>query len=491
MAVTYRIAFFIVSIAALIVIIPVHSQDPSSNPIPNPRQPDGATYFGNPAQVQPITTRTIPGHPFMYGGESSNIHNDAYMSDTYTHAGPLGIQPEVTSIDLGAICATITFDSHGRIITTCLNLTTATLFVLNADTLEILDSLELPYREVSLDDIEFPAGSYFYLDTQERIVLPVVGNEIWHLAVTNEHRLVLESAFDLSGDVPDGDEINSILPDFEGLLWFTTLEGVVGTIDTTTQTVQILPLEGEKISNSFAVDETGGVFIVTNTAFYRFDADDSGKPVITWREVYDRGTAIKPGQVSQGSGTTPTIMGEDYVVITDNAEPQMQVLVYRRAADVADERLVCSVPVFPPGRSATENSVIATDQSIIVENNYGYVPLQMAAGILSEPGLTRIDVTTDGICEIIWTSEERIPTAVTKLSLATGLIYTYTRDEGNILNASWWLTAIDFATGETVWEQYVGTGLNFNNNYAAVYLGQDSTAYVGVTGGIVAIRDTE
>ena len=67
----------------------------------------------------------------------------------------------------------------------------------------------------------------------------------------------------------------------------------------------------EPISKSFATDPTaqGGVFIVSNYAMYRFDASRSGGPQVTWREPYDRGTMQKPGQVQQGSGTTPTLLG--------------------------------------------------------------------------------------------------------------------------------------------------------------------------------------
>lgn len=463
-----------------------------ASPIADPGRPDDLVpYTGQPASPQQIEAEAIPQHPFMQRNEQSNIHNDAYMSDTYTQPGPLGIDPQVTSVDLGGICATITFDSHGRIITSCLNLNTANLYVLNATTLEILDSLALPFRKIDIrEGIEFPAGSYFYLDAEERIIIPVVGNEVWRMVVSEEGKLITDHIYDLNKIIPDGDEINSILPDFDGLLWFTTHGGMVGTLNAVTENIAVLQFEGEQIDNSFAVDETGGVFIVTNTALYRLDASESAEPTITWREGYDRGSEIKPGQASQGSGTTPTLMGADYVAITDNAEPQMHVLVYRRGAENRDERLVCAVPVFTEGRSATENSLIATDHSLIVENNYGYAPLNIIAGP-SEPGLTRIDVDDSGNCDVIWTASERIPTAVTKLSLATGLVYTYTRNDGGFARGQWWFTAVDFTTGETVWKQYVGTGANFNNNYAAVYLGNHGSAYVGVTSGIVMIRDSD
>jgi hypothetical protein len=48
---------------------------------------------------------------------------------------------------------------------------------------------------------------------------------------------------------------------------------------------------------------------------------------------------------------------------------------------------------------------------------------------------------------------------------------------------------VDWRTGETQWDQYAGSGLAFNNNYAGLALGPDGTAYLGVTGGIVALRE--
>ena len=43
---------------------------------------------------------------------------------------------------------------------------------------------------------------------------------------------------------------------------------------------------------------------------------------------------------------------------------------------------------------------------------------------------------------------------------------------------------------QTVFKRLGGTGLFYNNHYSAVYLGPDQkTAYVGVIGGLIAIRD--
>jgi hypothetical protein len=77
---------------------------------------------------------------------------------------------------------------------------------------------------------------------------------------------------------------------------------------------------------------------------------------------------------------------------------------------------------------------------------------------------------------------------VPKLSTKTGLIYTYTRPPDMTAEGYYW-TAIDFRSGRTAWRQYAGSGLPYNNNYAGLALGPDGTAYLGVTGGMIALRD--
>ena len=45
-------------------------------------------------------------------------------------------------------------------------------------------------------------------------------------------------------------------------------------------------------------------------------------------------------------------------------------------------------------------------------------------------------------------------------------------------------------TGKRVWSVLTGVGLGYNNNYAPITLGPDGTAYIGVLGGLVAVRDS-
>jgi hypothetical protein len=84
----------------------------------------------------------------------------------------------------------------------------------------------------------------------------------------------------------------------------------------------------------------------------------------------------------------------------------------------------------------------------------------------------------------------RAPSAVPKLSPANGLVYTYTKPVRADGRDAWYFTALDFDSGETVYQRLAGTSLGYNNNYAPVTIGPDGTAYVGVLGGLVALRDT-
>jgi hypothetical protein len=335
---------------------------------------------------------------------------------------------------------------------------------------------------------DFSGGGYFYLDNEDRAVVPTNTRQILVIGFDGTS-FQIEETYDLTAAVPPGENLVSVLPDWKGNYWFITTKGTVGTVQRDTGAWAAEQIEGEIIANSFAVDDSGGVYIVSDHALYRFDATDDGAPQVTWRAEYDRGTRLKTGQASQGSGTTPTVIGDDLVAITDNADPFMNVLVYDRSGKGAGE-LVCKEPVFPAEEGNTDQSLIAVGNSLIVENNYGYGgPTTTMDGATTTPGITRVDFTR-GRCRTVWESDEIAPSVVPKVSLATGLVYTYTKPQNDDGVDAWYLTAIDFRTGKTVFKKLAGTGLGYNNNYAPVTLGPDSSAYVGALGGLIRLSDS-
>jgi hypothetical protein len=467
---------------------------------PNP-PPDLPQYTGAPATPKPVSVPPVPQHPFMAPNGLSNIHDDAYQTDTYTWGGPLGSEVEVSSTLFFRECASVTVDSHGRLEAICVGADHPVLTLMDPATLEVLATYDLPPRNLSPNLFrDFSGGGYFYLDNEDRAVTPTTSRHVFIVGQTPGPGFELVRDYDLSGVVEQGDGIISVLPDWDGRLWFASVKGIVGWIDPGSGEVTSRSL-GEGITNSFAVDDSGGVFIVTDKALYRFDArkGDVGE---TWRVGYDSVGVTKPGQSDAGSGTTPTLMGAHYVAITDNADP-MQIVVVRRDPVIRSgkkpkhkrrrvrRRVVCRHDVFAKGAGSTDQSLIGAGRAIVVENNYGYTgPLSVMNGVTTSPGLERVDIRKHGRgCRTIWHSEERAPSVVPKLSLATGLVYTYTKPPRDDDTDAWYLTAIDFQTGETAWSRLAGTGLGYNNNFAPVTLVPDGTAFVGVLGGIARFAD--
>jgi hypothetical protein len=73
------------------------------------------------------------------------------------------------------------------------------------------------------------------------------------------------------------------------------------------------------------------------------------------------------------------------------------------------------------------------------------------------------------------------------MSLASGLIYLYTKPEG--LPDAWYLTAVDYRNGRTVWRRLIGTGLLFNVHYAGLTISPTGVLYSGVLGGTIGVED--
>jgi hypothetical protein len=473
----------------------------SAEPILDPLRPTFPAFQGATATPDPINYTRAPRNPFMAPNPRSNIHNDTWMTDAYRRAGPVGRSPEAFSGAMRpALCGSLTFHSRGYIVSVCPSLVAPPqLRVIDPVTLELLATYDMP----SAPDPpgtkayqNFAGGGYFFLDGRDRVWSATKTSHLFVLKVSPDGRgVTLVRDYDLTGVLEDDERITSALPDFRGRIWFVSKKnGKVGILNPRTRRVRVIRL-GEDIQNSFTVDRRG-VYIVSSKRMYRFRAR-RGRPRAQWRRTYANSGIVKPGQADAGSGTTPTIMRGGYVAITDNADP-MNVVVYRKAVRLrrGQRRVVCIVPVFHQGASATENSLMSNGRSLYVENNYGYQdPFGPSSGALTTPGFARVDVRRRGRgCRKVWTdTTERAPTVVPKLSTATGLIYTYTRDPAadplGLGLQPWYWTAISARTGATVFKVYAGNGLGFNNNYAGLAIGATGTAYLGVTGGMVALRD--
>ena len=237
--------------------------------------------------------------------------------------------------------------------------------------------------------------------------------------------------------------------------------------------------------------------MVSTHALYMFEIDQSTrKPVPVWREAYERGAEQKAGTLSHGSGTSPTLIGDDLISIADDGSPRTHIMVYKRGRTVEGPREICKEPIFEPGKSATENSLVAYGNTLIVQNDFGHD--YNGNALETAPGVTRVDVnrTRDG-CATIWESDMQSQ-SLPRLSTATGLVYVYTFKlpfEGAKTDG-WYLTAMDFETGEELWDRLVGVGNGgfwdkYSSVTAPVVIGPNGAAYVGIRTGLISIKDQD
>jgi hypothetical protein len=485
------------SSSALVSLLLALAPAASAEPILDPLGPTFPAYLGAPATADQLRHTKAPRNPFMAPNPRSNIHNDTWMTDAYRWAGPLGRSPVAFSNGMPpALCGSLTFHSRGYIVSVCPSLLAPPQArVIDPQSLELLATYDMPNAPDPPGTKayqNFAGGGYFFLDGRDRIWSATKTSHLFVLQVAPDGRSITKVGdYDLSGVLESDERITSALPDFRGRVWFVSKKnGKVGILNRRTGRARVIRL-GEDIQNSFTVDRRG-VYIVSSARMYRFRAR-KGKPRVQWKHRYRNSGIVKPGQADAGSGTTPTIMRGGYVAITDNADP-MNVVVYRKAVRLrrGQRRVVCRVPVFDKGASATENSLLTNNRSLYVENNYGYQdPFGPNSGALTTAGFARVDVRRNGKgCRKVWTNTtERAPSVVPKLSTRTGLIYTYTRDPDALGRQPWYWTAISARTGQTAFKVYSGNGLGFNNNYAGLAIGPGGTAYLGVTGGMVALRD--
>lgn len=465
-------------------------------------------------------------HPYLAEEGKNGMHSNSYNTGAYDFDAPTGKNTQINSKSMnvfGGLCATTMFDSKGRLMCISGNVVGFRLLLMNPDTLDIICETRLPQRASTVDAIksfqfskiseDTSGGAYCHLLKGDR---PIIGNsdnviQIFYVDETgNTPEWKIDCEWDVMNTLPKGSYITDAIPDYDGNVWFVTRPGEVGYIEnalntkTGSEKVHVLNIKeltgldnGEEIQNTLAVC-SDGIYIVSDYAMYRFEIGKDGNPAYTWRTEYDRGTTLKPGAINQGSGTTPTLLDCErsdgsiahLVAITDNADEQINVVVYERESG----NVLAEVPCFTKGKSVSENSLIAYGRSFIVENNYS----ENGAAFLtvnpsSEQGVWRIDMNED--CDgafVKWKSEEASCTVVPKLSTKTGLVYLYTREYAKgipSLAVAWYFTAVDFVTGETVFKVHTGNGINWNNSYGPITIGPDGTAYVGVFNGIVSVKD--
>lgn len=411
-------------------------------------------------------------NPYLGINSLATMHGDAQSSDATPFAGPgdpgVGGTWKVTFTNHWAACPTILAGQDGYIQALMTQFLGSDAKV-RKPKLAIIE----PASGAQLGAMEIPTGAllggvYAYLDADSNLVMVDGTNALTWISHSQDgmkvwvsRRIDLTDAMKLELK----DHVVGIVPDWHGRIWVASERGVVGLIDPKRNVVRLTKLQQysptERIDNSISACPQG-VSIITSYGIYMLGADAStSKPRIIWSHSYDRGTKQKPGQLSHGSGATATFFGpngSDYVMLSDNADRQEKLIVYRSV----DGSAVGEGPLFTPGASGTENSMIGVQNSIVGACTFGYPYAQYpdtkpAYRAQVAPGMERWDVNDDasGIT-LKWRNNGIYSAAVPRLSTADNLIYTCERPRGPagvLTGPVVYACAIDMDSGRVVHRQ--------------------------------------
>jgi hypothetical protein len=490
-------------------------------PIPDTQASAGLPAFvGSPVVAQPLVPKP-ESSPWV-----RTMHGDTDDTNTSNYPGPLGSHA-VTRSTL-TMTAQFFWDSAGRLTVGSIDPTAGLRLGLAAVDPATMQTLAQWYPPTG-QTLNLP---YTYIDGHDGILTNTKQGHLYQVQRAdgpNGPVFALDRDVDVHGYLQPGEQLLNSAYDTHGNIWFTS--GAIHNVDQnpgTTTTVGYVDPQGHIVAHHLSdqIDEKGItvhgdiVYMLTAPAgaadhphdtgtFYAWRASRTG-PVPAWQARYEAGSGVKPGGFTRGAGTTPSVLGDRYVGVVDNADNQVHLLVYRQS----DGALMCRTPLFAPGSSYTDIGAIGYEQgtqdSYVLLNGYRspsigpspYAPNAAATTITNldgpnnnmsgmTPGVERIDVHPNG-CTLAWHTPERIK-SVPVLSTRTGLIYGYTQDpsaaaEGRYV---WYLEAIDFRTGKPVWKIRAGAGGAYNDKYQAASLGPDGTLYQNVTLGVVTLKDAK
>ncbi|KIN09154.1 hypothetical protein OIDMADRAFT_38010 [Oidiodendron maius Zn] len=483
----------------------------------------GEPFIGGPREPNLLRPKDKYNQfTLAYHRDTGNTRSDDYLS-------PLG--EEIKTLSTSQIKpAPLYWDDEGRLTAGAIcNDTTTCIVALDRDTFNVTATWTGPTEHGSVP--YFPFFTYSTVYYGRRYVTPALGPRILEVErIDNEQETSFKvfRDLDLSSIVGNNSQIINSQYDADGNLWFTTggFSGVgLGSASTTAVVGYVEPagvirhigLPGSTIENGIAMSGST-VYLATgpagdndhpNAVGYLYALEPSSEGVrILYTEKYDAGDGIKLGGISRGSGSSPSLLGNEYVTIIDNANERINLLFFRQANSPSNSsNLLCKVPLFSPNASANENTLGShfngDTYSVIVTNSFNAPPpinffnstttINSSAHKVTNagPGFARIDPNPQsGERGTRWEADLRA-TGIPTLSTASGPLYQYSQGHDLARNGSyvWYVSGVDYETGEIVFRIRTGAGPLFNNNYQSPTLGPDGAVYTWVQGGIVKVYD--
>jgi len=366
------------------------------------------------------------------------------------------------------------------------------------------------------------SGAYSIVDIDGSIFVPQETKLIRYSdeAPKVESSLVEDAIFEIPSNLlsDESEYIIGINLSYNGRIVFVTSHGLIGSISRDFNEVNYHSLNGEEVSNSIAIDEEGGIYVVTNRNMHRLNMNELGMLSHVWSATYEYGPDDAwPGRLGTGSGSTPTLMGtgadeDKFVVFTDGQELTHLVLMWRDEipdgwqpiAPGKDIRIAAEIPVKfgldDSTRSISEQSVLVSGYGAMVVNNdytwdtgdwpiFGDKWTVALSGLeLNQPfGMEKFQWNTEtNSIESSWANQVSCPNGIPTMSRVTNLAYCIgARDN------TWTLEGVDWDTGESVFHKKTGFGPAYNSLYAATQIGDSGDIVTGTLAGMVRVQPGE
>ncbi len=334
----------------------------------------------------------------------------------------------------------------------------------------------------------------------------------------------------------EGQHVVGINMTYDGYIAVITNQGLVGVVSRDSI------LEGrpagaalnldEAVSNSIAVDETGGIFVLSETRVVRVQWR---KPLleIQWSYAYPSENKQFNGTLGKGSGTTPTLMGDGQngvVALCDGLASMNLLLVWRNAIPAdwkpgqpeAIRRVAASVPVtFGRGagtKAITEQSLLAWENEVVVVDNtygsldklkespsYSFAEFALAKKQLqNDPNKLTIffsgktPIAPRGVEKFHWDSTKReltstwvngtasCPNTIPTYGAGSDLFYCLGQE-----NEEWGLLGLHWKTGERAFFAPAGNNPHYNSFWAATQVCADGVVCVGAFGGVLEFKENK
>ena len=295
---------------------------------------------------------------------------------------------------------------------------------------------------------------------------------------------------------PRGMSASDVIPSFQGGYWYISGFAHIGHLNAETGEGSTVWLNTQANVDSDIYELAGvaltvgpeGAYFLTNAALYMFVLDEDGAPKQQWRWEYDplaRGVDL----------STPTLHDEGRLVtfsINDLDQGITELVVLRTNPEPMDfeDRLVCRMNMFRDGTAAIKNTTMGYGRSIVAENNHGGDFYEVGD---FPPGIARVDVREDySGCDLVWENYEVASQVPPRLSTADGHIWLYSHrmGQGEDVHA-YYLSAIDFETGEVASEVFIGSGKRIDNPMLSVDFLEGGVMIAGVRNGIITLCDSE